>query len=526
MLTGDMLRRSAARFPDKPAIVWRGPEAQRRAISYRDLDARANQLAHALLALGLAKGAKVSMLSRNLLEYGIVFFGVARTGLVLNNVSILYAADELAWVLDKSDTEVLIADAAFADRLPAVRAACPRIRQVVLIGSGQKMAPALDGQAQTAIDLEAFIAAQPVTPPKVELSERDPFCMTYTGGTTGRPKGVLMHHRAREVTATTVVVEERLVPEDVIAIVTPLFHVAALNIMFQPAVLIGATSVFVTPWSPTGFMDAVEAERISAAFMVPTQANTLVTHADFDPARLQSWTKLSFAGAPMPDWVQLELMAKLPQLKLTQIYGQSEMGVIAALPHHLLPAKLGSVGRQPFNVDLAVLRPDGTPVAVGEIGEVATRGDNVMIAYYNEPEQTAAFFKMGGGWGLSGDVATIDADGCITLVDRAKDMLISGGENVYPKEIEDAIYTLPQVAEVAVFGIPDDKFGEVPAAFVMLKPGAALTEAEVLAQCEAKLARLKRPRLIRFVDGFPKTPIGKIQKTVLKEPFWQGRKKI
>ena len=202
------------------------------------------------------------------------------------------------------------------------------------------------------------------------------------------------------------------------------------------------------------------------------------------------------------------------------------MGVIAALPPQLLPAKLGSVGRQPFNVDLAVLRPDGTPVEVGEIGEVATRGDNVMLGYYGEPEQTAAFFKLGGGWGLSGDVATIDADGCITLIDRAKDMLISGGENVYPKEIEDAIYGLEAVAEVAVFGIPDDKFGEVPAAYIQLKPGAALTEDQVVAQCEAKLARLKRPRLVKFVDGFPKTPIGKIQKTLLKEPFWQDRKKI
>ncbi|MFD1711526.1 AMP-binding protein [Ottowia sp. GY511] len=517
MLTGDMLRRSAARFPDKPAIVFRGPDGARATITYQALDKRANQLAHALLALGLAKGTKVSMLSRNVLDYGTVFFGVARTGLVLNNVSILYADDELAWVLNKSDTEVLIVDAAFAARIPVVRAQVPDLRQVIVIGD----APDADAPS-----LDAFIAGQPSSEPDVALDERDAFCMTYTGGTTGRPKGVLVSHRARDVTAHTVVVEERLVPEDVVAIVTPLFHVAALNIMFQPAMLVGATCVLVTPWSPAAFIAAVAAEGITAAFMVPTQANSLVTFAGFDAAALASWTKLSFAGAPMPDWVQVELMQKLPQLRLTQIYGQSEMGVIAALPHHLLPAKLGSVGRQPFNVDLAVLRADGTPVAVGEIGEVATRGDNVMLRYYNEPEQTAAFFKQGHGWGLSGDVATVDADGCITLVDRAKDMLISGGENVYPKEIEDAIYGLPAVAEVAVFGIPDDKFGEVPAAFIQLKPGAALAEADVVARCEAQLARLKRPRLVRFVDGFPKTPIGKIQKNLLKAPFWEGRKKI
>ena len=178
MLTGDMLRRSAARFPVKPAIIFRGPEGAQRVLAYRELDAQANQLAHALLALGLPKGAKVSVLSRNLPEYGVVFFGVARTGLVLNNVSILYAADELAWVLNKSDTEVLIVDAAFAERLPAVRAQCPGLRHVVLIGPEQKAASDQSEHAQAAIHFEALIAGQPTTPPEAELDERDPFCMT------------------------------------------------------------------------------------------------------------------------------------------------------------------------------------------------------------------------------------------------------------------------------------------------------------------------------------------------------------
>ena len=517
-----MLRRSATRFPDKPAIVFLSP-GQRRVLLYRELHALANQFAHALLGLGLPKGNKVAMLSRNLPEYGAVFFGTASTGLVLNNVSVLYAPDELAWVLQKSDTEVLVFDAQFADKVAAVRAQCPRIRHYICIGAGSAALPAGLGDVR---EFTQFLAGQPASAPDVRLDERDAFCMTYTGGTTGRPKGVLVDHRARCVTAHTVMVEENITPRDVVGIVTPLFHVAALNIMFQPAVLAGATSVFVTPWSPTSFVEAVRTEGISAAFMVPTQANAIASLPELDAQALASWTKLSFAGAPMPDWVQSTLNQRLPQLRLTQIYGQSEMGVVAALPWYLLPQKLGSVGRQPYNVDVAVLRAHGTPAPAGELGEVASRGDNVMLEYYNEPEQTAAFFKAGNGWGLTGDVGVMDADGCITLLDRAKDMLISGGENVYPKEIEDAIYALPAVAECAVFGIPDDKWGEVPAAYIQLKPGQQLGEEQVVAQCEQQLARHKRPRLIRFVDDFPKTPIGKIQKNLLKEPYWRDRKKI
>ncbi len=225
----------------------------------------------------------------------------------------------------------------------------------------------------------------------------------------------------------------------------------------------------------------------------------------------------------MPDWVQRELKAKLPDLALTQIYGQSEVGVLTSLRDWNLPQKLGSVGRQAFNVDVALFRTDGVEAAPGEPGEIASRGDNVMMAYYNEPGQTAAVFRLGGGWLLTGDVGMRDEDGFITLIDRAKDMLISGGENVYPKEIEDVIYGLDAVAECAVFGIPDDKWGEVPAAFVLLKPGATLQTEAVVARCQQQLAEFKRPRLVRIVEEFPKTPIGKIQKNLLREPFWQGK---
>jgi acyl-CoA synthetase (AMP-forming)/AMP-acid ligase II len=227
----------------------------------------------------------------------------------------------------------------------------------------------------------------------------------------------------------------------------------------------------------------------------------------------------------MPDWVQNELKAKLPNLALTQIYGQSEVGVLTSLRDWYLPAKLGSVGRQAFNVDVALFRTDGVEAGPGEPGEIASRGDNVMIEYYNEPEQTRTVFRLGGGWLLTGDVGVRDGEGFITLIDRAKDMLISGGENVYPKEIEDVIYGLDAVAECAVFGVPDEKWGEVPAAYLQLKPGASLEVDVVVERCRQKLAEFKRPRVVKIVEDFPKTPIGKIQKNLLREPYWRDRDK-
>ena len=506
MLTGDMLRRSAERFPQKPAILWEG-----RSLSYRALDDAANRLANALIAQGTAKGAKVAIISRNRPEYGISFFGVARSGAVLVNVSVLYAPDELAYVLDKADIELLFHEDLFADKIDAVRGRLPKLHKTVRIAS--------DGSDE----FTGFYRSSPADAPAAGIHEDDPFCMTYTGGTTGRPKGVLVSHRNRAVTAHTVMVEEAIDERDVVGIATPMFHVAALNIMFQPAILAGATTTLLSKWDTGDFANMAQRTCMTAAFMVPTQVSMVVSDPHFDAAAFSSWRKLSFAGAPMPDWVQHKMFEVLPDVKMTQIYGQSEMGVLTSLRHWYLPEKLGSVGRQAYNVDVAVIDPDGHPVAPGEIGEIVSRGDNVMLEYYDEPEQTAAFWRH--GWAHTDDVGTIDEDGFITLVDRAKDMIISGGENVYPKEIENAIYDHEAVAECAVFGIPDDKWGEVPAAYVCLKDNAELSEQDLVAHCAALLAQFKRPRIVKFVDEFPKTPIGKIQKNILREPYWTGREK-
>ncbi len=508
MLTGDMLRRSAERFPNKPAILWEGS-----VLLYRDLNEAANRFANRLIGLGLKKGAKVGIICRNRTEYAIAFFGTARSGCVLVNVSVLYAPDELAFVLDKADVELLIFEDIFSEKIAAVRGRLTKVSSYLMIGDTSDAAEAFG----------AFIAGGDAGYPDIEIHEDDPFSMTYTGGTTGRPKGVLCSHRNRVVTAHTVMVEEAIDHRDIVGVVTPMFHVAALNIMFQPAMLAGATVTFLSKWDAGDFAAMAKSTGMTAAFMVPTQVGMAVSDPEFDASNFTHWRKLSFAGAPMPDWVQKAVIVKLPDVRMTQIYGQSEMGVLTALRYWYLPEKLGSIGRQAYNVDIGVVDPDGQPVAIGEIGEIVSRGDNVMLEYYNEPDQTAAFFKH--GWAWTGDVGTIDDEGFITLVDRSKDMIISGGENVYPKEIENAIYEHDDVYECAVFGIPDDKWGEVPAAYVSLKEGATISEDDLVAHCADRLARFKRPRLVKFVDDFPKTPIGKIQKNLLKDPYWEAQVK-
>lgn len=507
MLTGDMLRRSAERFPNKPAILWEG-----RSLSYGELDRAANRFANALLAAGVRKGEKVGIVCRNRIEYPVVFFGVARSGAVLINVSTLYQPDDLAYVLGKADVTTLFYEEAFSEKIDAVRGRPPMLQRYVRIG---------EGGGDTLFD--DFVKEGDASPPDVRLEMDDPFCMTYTGGTTGRPKGVLCSHRNRYITAHTVAVEEALDERDIIGIVTPMFHVAALNIMFQPAMLVGATCTLLTKWSVPAFKEMVADTGMTGAFMVPTQLSMVVSDPEFNAEPYRSWKKLSFAGAPMPDWVQRESMRLLPAVELTQIYGQSEMGVLTSLRSWYLEGKLGSIGRQAYNVDVALVDTEGNPVPRGVVGEVASRGNNIMLEYYNEPEQTAAFWRN--GWAVTGDLAIMDDDGFITLVDRAKDMIISGGENIYPKEIEDVLYELEPVAECAVFGIPDEKWGEVPAAYVLLRDGAQLTEARIVEHCERGLARFKRPRLIKFVSEFPKTPIGKIQKNLLREKYWTGREK-
>jgi acyl-CoA synthetase (AMP-forming)/AMP-acid ligase II len=287
----------------------------------------------------------------------------------------------------------------------------------------------------------------------------------------------------------------------------------------------GASIVLAEFWDPIEFMRLVEQEKITAAFLVPSQLNDLITHPGFSNGPLKTLRNIGYAGAPMGRALADRIRAALPDVMFTENYGQSEACPITIRCERHGADKRETVGQAASNAEIGIVDGEGHLLLPGEIGEIVTRGDQVFDEYFNDPQETRDVFRLADGWLLTGDVGFLDDDGFLTLVDRSKDMLVSGGENVYPAEIENALYQHAAVVECAVFGIPDERWGEVPAAHVVLVSDAAVSEAELIDFCAAKIARFKRPRVVRFVSELPKTPVGKIHKNELRDPYWVGHEK-
>jgi acyl-CoA synthetase (AMP-forming)/AMP-acid ligase II len=514
MLAGDFLRDSARRAPDRIALIGRG-----RRLSYAEFDDEANRLANALLELGLDREAKIAILSANCPAYAIAYFAIARTPYVSAHCSTRSVAGELAYVLNKIEAEVLLSGSAFAQMIAEALPELERPIRLIALDRGDT-APLAD-----VIALADVTDGKTADPPAVSQDENDALAITMTGGTTGMPKAVLVSHKARCASAIAAAQKFGLDETDIVVASTPLFHTAGLFVWFATAVLVGATIVLPEAWDPVEFMRLVEQEKITAAFLVPSQLNDLVTHSKFSAKSLRTLRNIGYAGAPMGRALFERIRAALPNVAFTENYGQSEACPITIRCESDGDNKLGTVGKAASNAEIGIVDQEGNLLPPGETGDIVTRGDQLFDSYCNDPEETARAFRLEDGWLLTGDVGFLDEDGFLTLVDRSKDMLVSGGENVYPAEIENALYRHEAVAECAVFGIPDHRWGEVPAAHVVLAPEAKLTEDELIDFCASQIARFKRPRVVKFVDQLPKTPVGKIQKNELREPYWSGHEK-
>jgi acyl-CoA synthetase (AMP-forming)/AMP-acid ligase II len=511
---GDILAASAARAPGGVAVIEAGPAP--RALTYGELDEAADRIAGALAARGLGLGATVAVLSHNRLEYPALFFGIARAGAFQAHASVRYTEAELIDVLGRAGARLLFVDAGLLALARAARRHLPALESLVVLGP----APGLESGEVAVADFLA--AAGPAPPP---LADPDaPFCVTFTGGTTGRPKGVVVSHRCRTAVAEALTGPFEMRPGAVAVLCTPLFHVAGLFSWHLTAMAGGATLVLLPRWDVAAFMDAVARHGATQACMVPTQAVSLFNAPGFDAAKLATLKLINYGGAPMPEVELRRALAALPGLAMLEHYGQSEAGAIAWRPPARALEKSASVGVAVPGMALAVLDAAGVRLPPGAAGEIAVKGPGVFLGYLGDAAETRRAIRAD-GWLLTGDIGRLDADGFLTLVDRAKDMIIAGGENIYPAEIENALYAHPAVGECAVFGVPDATWGELPAAHVVLRAGAVPDEAALIAFVAERIARHKRPRFVKFVPALPKTAIGKVQKNEIRRLYWPERAK-
>ena len=492
MESGEILRRAARRWPEKTALI-----AGERQLDYGEYDRLANRFANFLIAEGIHAGDRIATLLFNSPEYGIVHFGNARAGSVLVHIPPLYAAAEIAEIVERTRPRLLVVDAATQDRIGAdVRSAVP----TVMVAGGP--------------DFEDALAAGSGRPPDRTIDPAAPVAMTFTGGTTGRPKGALVSHTARYVSAASTAREHQVTEQDVVAVVVPMFHAVGLMIWYQAAILRGCTAVILRKWDPAEFIAATERHGISSVFLVPVQVRDLLRSPAFDRKRLSSLKNIGVGGAPTPPGLIEECRAALPHCGYTDHYGQSETGPLTIL-------KPWETRRTPAP---SAVRRKGwssgswTPTGTRSRRDGRRAGDP-------RPLPDGGLLRRRGGdgallprrLGLDGRSGQADEDGYVTLVGRSREIIISGGFNIHPSEVETALASHPAVQDCTVFGVPDDRWGEAPVAYVV--PATDVSADELIAHCTDRLARYKRPREIVFVDTIPRTPSGKVQKPHLRNAY-------
>jgi fatty-acyl-CoA synthase len=511
---GANLARTVAAHGDNEALV---SVHQQIRWTYREFADRVATLARGLLGLGLQAGDRVGLWSPNYAEWTLLQYATAEIGVILVNINPAYRAYELAYVLDQSGCRLLVAAPSFKTSdyvamVDEVRAERPALEQAVFLWSPEW---------EALVTNAAGVPAAALDERRATLAADDPINIQYTSGTTGFPKGATLTHRNILNNGYFVTELQRFTPEDRLCIPVPFYHCFGMVMGNLGCTTHGSTMVIpADSFEPGAVLAAVQAERCTALYGVPTMFVGELGHPDFDSFDLTSLRTGVMAGSPCPVEVMKACIDRMHMSEVTICYGMTETSPVSTqtLPDDSLHHRTATVGRVHPHVEVRVAAIDDPAVTVerGETGEFCTRGYSVMVGYWNDEERTREAIDAE-GWMHTGDLATMDGDGYLNIVGRAKDMVIRGGENVYPREIEEYLYTHPDVVDVQVVGVPDATYGEQLLAAVRLRPGATVTEDDIREFCRGRIAHYKVPHYVRFVDEFPMTVTGKVQKYKLRE---------
>jgi len=513
MIVSDLLRRHATLRPDHIAISFAG-----RALSYKTLEERVNRLANALLGLGIRKGDRVAVLAHNRSEYLELYFANGKIGSVTTPLNYRLTAPELEYIITDSEAVALFVAEELVPTIAEIKTLLPRVRHFICIG----------GRHEGYLDYEPWLAAGSASEPVATVMEGDLLWQMYTSGTTGRPKGAMVTHRAVLTNVRQILDDFPIRVGDRTLIVAPTYHAAAM-MKTMSTLAVGGGVVVKKSFDPGELLRTFAADGITHALLVPAMILALLDTPGLAAADLRTLKWIVYGASPIP----LEVLRKAIETfkcNFVQGYGQTEasavLTMLAAEDHVLEGApekvrRLQSCGREVYGCEVRVVDPENRDVRPGEIGEVIARGDQLMAGYWGMPEATAETLR--GGWLHTGDLATVDEEHYIYIMDRLKDMIVSGGENVYPREIEEVLFAHPAVADATCIGVPSERWGEEVKAVVVLREGRRETEADLLRFCGEHLAGFKRPRTVDFRQSLPKNPSGKVLKRELREPYWRGQ---
>jgi acyl-CoA synthetase (AMP-forming)/AMP-acid ligase II len=509
MVVGDMIAKNARKFPSKLAVV-----SGEKRMSFSEYNERINRLASSLLRMGVKKGDRIGVLLHNCHQFLEIYFASAKIGSIFCPYNNHFKHKELVDIINYSEPKILFLDPDFWQTVDEIRQELKSVEYYICLGvpAGSYM-----------IDYEGIISKGENKEPEVHVGDDDVCSMIFTAGTTGKPKGALRSHRHLIMNAIAGVIELKVDYDDRVLITFPLYHVSGEDNIVRHSFM--PNTFFIRregKFNAREVLSYIERERITYCQLVPTMIHTLVQDPDIDKYDLSSLKLILYAGAPMP----VELIRRALQVfkcGFAQLYGQTESGPLTtvlkpedhAIDDEKKVKKLASSGRPIINYELRVVDQNDQDVRVGEVGEIVVRSESMMKGYWKLEEETK--IKLRNGWLHTGDLGKIDEDGYVYIVERKDDLIISGGVNIYPREIEEVLYTHPKVSEVSVVGVPDEHWGEIVKAVVVLKEGVEAKEEEIIDFCARHLASYKKPKSVEFWKELPKSPQGKVLKREIRE---------